>query len=56
MLNKNDLKIAEFIGDDEIVPKNSLVVVKRMPVKDKSQSLVFRLRGNVRNGVSGATV
>lgn len=38
------IPIAVFIEDDEIVPKNASVLVKRIPVKNSNMSLISRLK------------
>lgn len=44
-----------YVEDDEVVPKNASLVVKRIPAKNSSTSLIARLniRGYTPSNISG---
>jgi hypothetical protein len=45
-----------FDVDDEYIPKNSSLVVRRMPAKSAATSLIAKLKGNARGGPTAATL
>jgi hypothetical protein len=55
--NKNVLLMNPvFDVDDEYIPKNSSLVVRRMPAKSAATSLIAKLKGNARGGPTAATL
>jgi hypothetical protein len=45
-----------YDDDNEHIPKNSSLVVRRMPAKSAATSLIARLKGNIRGGTTAATL